>query len=82
MALGRTCANASIGQVWWDCDFSALVDTHALQTPVHPSDEFAQAHLTDEGFALVMAAEAGQEMVQHWKLLTVIEKTQKHAFLH
>lgn len=41
-----------------DCDPPALVDTHALETPVHPCDESAQAHLADEGFATVMAAEA------------------------
>lgn len=43
--------------MWWDSDPPALVDTHALQTPVHPCDEFAQTHLTDEGFASIIAAQ-------------------------
>lgn len=48
--------------MWRDCDPPALVDAHALQTPVHPRDESAQADLADEGFASVMAAEGVMEM--------------------
>lgn len=54
----QTCSNAAIGQVRRDGDPPALIHTHAQETPVHPGDESAQAHLADEGFASVMAAEA------------------------
>lgn len=43
-----TCTGASIGQVGRDCEFSALIHTHALQTFVNASDQSAlpeQAHL-------------------------------------
>ena len=52
-----TSSYAPEGQVGGDCDLPALVDAHALKTPVHPCDESAQAHLADEGFASVMAVD-------------------------
>lgn len=62
-ALTRTCADAAVGQVRRDGDPTALIDTHALQAAVHPSDESTQAHLADEGFSSVMAAEIHRQRV-------------------
>lgn len=52
-----TCSNASICQVRRDCDPPAFIDAHAVKAAVHPSDESAQAHLADEGFASVMTGD-------------------------
>lgn len=60
----QTCSDASVSQMWRDDDLPALVDTHALQTPVHPCDESAQAHLTDEGFAPIIAAQTGGQLIK------------------
>lgn len=69
--VSHTCADASIGQVRRDCDPPALVDAHALQTSVHPCDEFTEAHLTDEGFASVIAAQAGWEVGGSGKIYNI-----------
>lgn len=60
----RTCTDAAVGQVRRDGDPTALVDAHALQAAVHPSDEATKAHLADEGLSSVMAAETHKQRVQ------------------
>lgn len=65
--LTRTCADAAVGQVRRDGDPPALIDTHALQAAIHPSDESTQAHLADEGLPSVMAADTHGQRVQFLK---------------
>lgn len=48
--------------MWGDCDPPVFIDTHALQTTVHPCDEFAQPDLADEGPASVVAADSEAEV--------------------
>ena len=54
MKLVVTCSYASIGKVWGDGNFSALIDTHALNSPVQTSDETPQSHLPTEGCTTFM----------------------------
>lgn len=63
--LHLTCSYTSIAQVWRDRDPPPFVDTHALYATVHPCDEFAQAHLTDEVSASVVTGkQRGQVMAE------------------
>lgn len=45
--------------MWGDGNFSALIDTHALNSPVQTSDETPQSHLATEGCTTFMTEEGG-----------------------
>ena len=71
-----TCPNAPIGQVGGDGDPPFLIDTHALNAAVHPSDQSAKAHLADEGLASVIAVNREESRMRgynQWKPLKVVK---------
>lgn len=52
---GLTCTGASIGHLWWDGDFPALIHTHPLQTFVHADDEPTLPDQSDFSCSFLMA---------------------------
>lgn len=61
MTSALTCTGVSIGQLWRDGDFPALIHTHALQTFVHPRNEPTLPDQADFSCSFLMAVKETKE---------------------